>query len=88
MKLAMFTTKESYVIWLKNEIEAIRKNGLKQAREMYEAALRGEGKENWMRFNKTTDEEVWSRHLIWLREQIEYMEKKIKKYQREIAKNS
>lgn len=88
MKLATFTTKETYVIWLKNEIEAIRNNGLKQAQEMYEAALRGEGKEKWMSLNNTTDEEVWNRHLCWMKGQIEVLEKKIKKYQREIAKNS
>lgn len=88
MKLAMFTTKESYINWLKNEIEAIRNNGLKRAKEMYEAALKGEGKESWMSFNKTTSEEVWNSHLSWLREQVEYPERKIRKYQREIVKNS
>ena len=88
MKLAIFTTKESYVTWLTNEIEAIRKHGLRQAKEEYEAALRGEGKEKWMNFNKTTDEGIWNRHLNWLRGQVEYLERKIRKYQREIAKNS
>lgn len=86
MKLAMFTTKESLVTWYKNEIEAIRNNGLRQAKEEYEAALQGEGKEWWMRWNNTTDEEVWNRHLEWMREQVEYLERKIRKYQREIAK--
>lgn len=88
MKLAVFTTKESYVTWLSNEIEAIRNHGLKQATEEYEAALRGEGKEKWMSFNKTTDEEIWNLHLNWLKDQVKYLERKIKKYQREIVKNS
>lgn len=90
MKLAMFTTKESLVNWHKNEIEAIRNNGLKMAKEEYEAALRGEGKEWWMRWNNIpeTEEEHWNRHLDWLREQVEYLERKIRKYQRVIAKHS
>ena len=88
MKLATFTTKEARANWFQNEIEAIRNNGLKNAREMYDAALRGEGKESWMSLNNTTDEGVWNRHLSWLREQVEYLERKIRKYQREIAKNS
>ena len=88
MKLGLFTTKEACVNWYQNEIEAIRNNGLKNARTMYEAALRGEGKESWMLLNNTTDEEAWNRHLSWMREQIEHLERKIKKYQREIAKNS
>ena len=88
MKLAVFTTKEDLVNWYQNEIEAIRNNGLKNAREMYEAALRGEGKENWMKLNNTTDEGMWNHHLRWLREQIAYLERKIRNYQREIAKNS
>lgn len=85
MKLSMFTTKESYVAWLENEIEAIRKNGLKAAKEQYELALEGVGKESWMRFNKTSDEAVWEQHLNWLKGLVEYLEKKIKKYQKEIA---
>ena len=88
MKLAAFTTKESYVTWLNNEIEAIRKNGLRMAKEEYEKALNGEGKERWMSFNNTTNEEHWNLHLNWLKDQVEYLERKIKKYQREIAKNS
>lgn len=88
MKLAIFTTKEAYTTWLKNEIEAIRNNGLKQAKEMYEAALKGKGKESWMSLNNTTDDGVWNRHLSWMREQVEYLERKIRKYQREIVKNS
>lgn len=88
MKLSMFTTKESYVAWLENEIEAIRKNGLKAANEQYELALAGVGKESWMRFNHTRDEEVWEQHLNWLKGRVEYLEKKIKKYQKEIAKHS
>ena len=88
MKLAMFTTKESYIAWLNNEIEAIRNNGLRQAKEEYEKALRGEGKESWMRLNNTDNEYAWNHHLSWLRGQVEYHEKKIKKYQSEIAKNS
>lgn len=86
MTLATFTTKESFITWMENEIEAIRNNGLKNAKEAYETALRGEGKEAWMRLNNTTDEKAWNRHLSWLREQVEYLEKKIRKYQREIAK--
>ena len=88
MKLGMFTTKEALVNWYQNEIEAIRNNGLKNAKEMYEAALKGEGKEEWMAFNNTTDEGMWNRYLAWLKDQIKYLENKIKKYQREIAKNS
>ena len=87
MKLATFTTTEDRVTWYQNEIEAIRNNGLKNAKEAYETALRGEGKESWMRLNNTTDEEMWNRHLGWMREQIEHLERKIRKYQREIAKN-
>ena len=88
MKLGVFTTKEELVNWYTNEIEAIRNNGLKLAREMYEAALKGEGKESWMKFNNTTDEAVWIHHLRWLKNQVKYHERKIKKYEREIAKNS
>lgn len=90
MKLAMFTTKESYVRWLKNEIEAIRKHGLRQAIEEYESALKGETKERWMRFNNIPleNEEAWNQHLNWLRGTVEDIEKKIKKYEREIIKNS
>lgn len=87
MKLGMFTEKESYIAWLEREIEAIRNNGLKQAKKEYEAALRGEGKEWWMRFNNATSEDVWERHLLWLRNRVEHLEGKIEKYQREIAKN-
>ena len=88
MKLAMFTKKESYVEWLTREIEAIRVNGLKMAVADYEAALRGEGKDHWMKLNNTTNEEMWTRHLIWLEGNIKYFECKIKRYQREIARNS
>lgn len=88
MKMSMFTTKESYIAWLENEIKAIRENGLKMAKKEYELALAGNGKESWMRFNKTDDEQVWGHHLNWLRGRVEYLEKKIKKYQKEIAKHS
>ena len=90
MKLGMFTTKEALVNWYQNEIEAIRNNGLKNAREEYEAALKGEGKEWWMRWNHIpeTEEERWNSHLDYLKDQVEYLERKIRKYQRVIAKNS
>lgn len=41
MKLAMFTTKESYVEWLIREVEAIRNNGLKMAINEYERPFEG-----------------------------------------------
>ena len=88
MKLAMFTKKESYVEWLTREIEAIRNNGLKTAVAEYEKALRGEGKDAWMNFNKTTSEAAWANHLMWLEGNVKYFQCKIKRYQREIAKNS
>ena len=88
MKLAVFTTKESYIDWLTREIEAIRNNGLKMAVNEYERALRGEGKDAWMTFHKTNDEKMWATHLMWLEGNVKYFKCKIKRYQREIAKNS
>lgn len=90
MKLGIFTTKEALVNWYQNEIEAIRNNGLKMAKKEYEAALKGEGKESWMRMNNIpeTEEEYWNRYLNYLKGQVEYLERKIRKYQRVIAKNS
>ena len=84
MKLSMFTTKESRIAWLETEIEAIRNNGLKMAKNEYELALAGHGKEDWMRLNKTTCEEAWYQHLLWMKDQIKYLEKKVRKYQKEI----
>ena len=90
MKLAMFTTKEALVAWYEREIEAITKNGLRQAREDYENALKGIGKEKWLTMNNCSvnNEEIWQQHLDWLRGQVKYMERKIRKYQRQIVKNS
>ena len=88
MNLAMFSTKESYVEWLIREVEAIRNNGLRMAIDEYEKAIRGEGKDKWMKLNNTTNEEMWNKHLYWLEGNIRYFKCKIKKYQREIAKNS
>ena len=89
MKLAMFTTKDSLVAWYQREIEAIRNNRLKAARYQYEAALRGEGKETWMKFNNIPldDEEAWNNQVNWLAGQVECLERKIKKYQRIITQN-
>ena len=86
MKLAAFTTKESYVTWLNNEIEAIRNNGLYHAEEAYESALKGEGKDFWLRLNNITDneEEAWNSQLNWLKGNVEYLNRKIKRYQREL----
>ena len=84
MKLSMFTTKESRITWLENEIKAIRENGLKMAKEQYELALTGNGKESWMRLNKTNCEEAWYQHLLWMKDQIKYLERKIRKYQKEL----
>lgn len=86
----MFTTKESLIAWYNGEIEAITNNGLRQAKENYENALKGIGKEKWMRFNNIseTNEEAWQMHLNWLKDQVRYLERKIKKYQKEIVRNS
>ena len=87
----MFTTKESYVEWLVGTIDGIRNNGLKEANRAYEAALCGKGKESWLNMNNITDiesrEREWAKHICFLKDQITYLEKKIKKYQREVAKN-
>ena len=92
MKLAMFTTKEGYITWLENEIEAITKNGLKQAVEAYDKALNGYPKEEWLAMNNLTNadesdrEYAWSRYLLFCGDQVKYLKRKIKKYQREISK--
>lgn len=88
MKLSMFTKKESYVEWLTREIEAIRSNGLRIAVAQYERALRGQGKDKWMKFNNTTNEDMWAKHLVWLEGNVKYLQCKIRRYQREIANNS
>ena len=86
MKLPVFTTKESFIEWHQREIEAIRNNGLRMAIEDYERAIRGESKEKWMKFNNTSDESVWEAHIDWLRDQVSYLQNKIKRYERKIAK--
>lgn len=91
MKLAMFTTKEGFVKWHEREIEAIRSHGLKQAKERYEMALRGEGKEAWLKMNNATidsegADEMWARYLNYLKGEVAYLERKIRKYERAIAK--
>lgn len=90
MRIPVFTTKESLVAWCENEIEAIRKNGLRQAKEDLERALKGESYGAWMKYNNIdeSNNEVWEQHLEWLRGNVNYLENKIKKYQRIIAKNS
>lgn len=90
MKIPVFTTKESLVAWYEKEIEAITNNGLRQAKEDLEKALNGESRKAWMKFNNIdeSNDEVWEQHLIWLRGNVAYLERKIKKYQRIIAKNS
>ena len=91
MKIAMFTTKEAFVEWHQREIEAIRKNGLKFAKEQYEKALRGEGKEAWLKWNNASidsegADEMWAHYLDYLKGDVAYLERKIKKYERAIAK--
>lgn len=90
MKIPVFTTKESLVAWYEREIESIRNNGLKQAKEDLEKALKGESRKTWMKFNNIdeSNNEIWEQHLDWLRGNVAYLERKIKKYQRIIAKNS
>ena len=88
----MFTTKEGYITWLQNEIEAITNNGLKMALEDYERAITGEGKEKWFEFNnlsnatEDTRQYAWNSHIAFCQDQVKYMRRKIKKYEREISK--
>ncbi len=87
MRIPVFTTKESFILWHEREIEAMTKNGLRQAKEEYESALKGVGRQAWLDLNHIPAEdadEMWSHKLQYLADSIRYIERKIKRYQKKI----
>ena len=91
MKLAMFNSKESYSIWLAQMINGIEENGLATARTEYEKAMKGIGRINFLNVHHISPANAnaeWQSHLKWLEDQVKYLEKKVNKYKKELAKVS
>lgn len=88
IKIGFYTNKADYVEWLNRQVELIRTKALPMAKREYELALAGVGKEAWMSMNNITDEAEWQKHIEWRKDCVAYEERRIRKYQREIAKNS
>lgn len=95
MKIGFWETAEAYAEHNRREADAIRNNGLRQAKEEYEKELHDEKTKNaWLRMNnltsdKVSDEEravIWEDHLRWRRDYIKSLERKIRKLERDADK--
>ena len=90
MRVAMYTDPSNYIRACEENAEAIRKNGLRQAREMYEESLTDKG---WTRFfgmNPSIPEEARaeaydSYKKFWVGE-VKRIERQVRKYEREAEK--
>lgn len=85
MKIAVQVSKEEYIRWRQNEIEAIKKNGLALAKQRLEEA----DKSGWLKMNHIKEgteiaELAWLEQLKWMQGQVKYIEKIIRKYEKEI----
>lgn len=90
MKLSLFTTKEQQVEYLNRLADSIEANGLRQAREELSKAEQGVGKAGFLKMNNIPEEkyeEVWAHHIEWLRDNVKYLERKVRKY-RKMAKEA
>lgn len=95
MRVGFFTDAKTYAEYNRREADAIRKHGLRQAKEEYEKALYdAETKTAWLRMNNLTsdrysDEDravAWEDYLKWRRNYIKYLERKIRKLERDADK--
>ena len=91
MKLPMFSNIKERAEWAANQAELVRTHGLAYAREEYRKALEGEGKERWFEMNnipndtiedKIKAEQAWEGQLAYLRDNVSYLEKKVKEYEK------
>lgn len=92
MRINFFTDAESFAEYNMGLAEAIRKNGLRQAKEAYEEELTNPDARtmhlmvNGMFRDEYTDadrDRVWERQLEWRRKQIKSLERKVAKLERE-----
>lgn len=88
MKMSLFNSAEQFADYSYKQAELIENNGLRIAKELYYKALEGEGKNDFLRTNNIpidTDaaQRVWEQHIEWLEGDINYLEKKVRKYRRD-----
>lgn len=81
--MPFFTSQESLNEWARANADANRKE-LKRAKEEYENAIAGIGKDEWMAMNHIENEAAWEHHIEWRRDYVKSIERKIRKYERMI----
>lgn len=85
MKVPFFSTKESLANWARREAELIRTNGLDCARREYAAVCAGQGKAEWLKWNRIPADradELWQTHIDWHKKNVAYLERKVRKLER------
>ena len=88
MKVGIMSN-EQFADWALRQAEAIENNGLRMERELYNRALEGKNREAFLRTNNIPDnkaDEEWTHHIEWLRGNVEYLERKVRKYRKDAHK--
>lgn len=86
MKLAMFTTKEQYLEWLRGQLEYAEKAHKLRIEEYEMAKTDKVYRRNWMAMNHIdeTRDDVWAEHLDWMWGAVKCAARKISKIRRQI----
>ena len=88
LTINMFSTKESYKNYLSENISGVNRAIATYKKNLVDAQ-NGVGREQFLKINLIPDDcadEYWNHHIEWIADYLKSLERKLKRFQRELQK--